>query len=616
MITAEELQSRLQGTSDLIQTIDDLNESTWEMSRNDPKQGVVLCHLIEKWSREADYLKGVAKALRNRALCHQRLSSYELALKDLSEASRLFRDLGDLSGEASTLNTSGLIFMELGEYAKAMECFDQALPKYEELNYTIGIAATTSNIGHISVISGELELALDYFKKSLLLYRSIDETRGAASVLVSIGNVYATLNAQTEALKCFRESLALYERTKDIQGKAVALRNVGSVYAALGEASEALSHYQQSLTIMREVGDKRGEASVLLALANLYLKSEDVEQHFSLIKSYLDSALPLVESIKAKALIYEIHRSYAEMYEQTGDYKSALFHHKAFLNVKESLMSEEARKKLRNQQIANAIEKSEKEAELYRLKNQELSEANRALKELNDLKTELMGIAAHDLKAPLQSIMTFAELIQASSDDKASVEEFSQNIFNASERMFNLVKSLLQSTAIELGKIELNSHVANVSSLVQNTVEQNLPKAHSKAQEIHSDIAENLLANIDSERLTEVLDNLVSNAIKYTPPGKKIFVKCEKKPSQRLQQSGDSVIVSVKDEGQGLSEDDMQKLFGRFQKLSSQPTGGEHSSGLGLYISKKYIEMMGGKIWAESEGKDKGATFFIELPAV
>jgi signal transduction histidine kinase len=76
------------------------------------------------------------------------------------------------------------------------------------------------------------------------------------------------------------------------------------------------------------------------------------------------------------------------------------------------------------------------------------------------------------------------------------------------------------------------------------------------------------------------------------------------------------VFISVKDEGQGLSEDDMQKLFARFQKLSSQPTGGEHSSGLGLYISKKYIEMMGGKIWAESEGKDKGATFCIELPAV
>ncbi len=616
MITAEELKSRLQGTSDLVQTIDDLNESVWEMSRNDPKQGITLCNLIEKWSREADYLKGVAKAMRNRALCYQRLSSYELALKDLNEASRLFRDLNDLYGEASTLNTSGLIFMELGEYAKAMECFDQALPKYEKLNYTIGIASTTLSIGHISVISGELELALDYFKKGLSLYRSIQDKRGEASVLVSIGNVYATLNAPTEALKCFRESLALYEQTNDLQGKAVALRNVGMIYATLGEDSESLSHYEQSLAIMRDLGDKRGEASVLLGLANLYLKSGEVEQHFSLIKSHLDSALPIAESIKAKTLIYDIHRSYAEMYELMNDYKNALFHHKAFLSVKESLMSEEARKKLRNQQIANAIEKSEKEAELYRLKNQELSEANRALKELNDLKTELMGFAAHDLKAPLQSIMTFAELILSLPDDVESVKEFSQNIFNASERMFNLVKSLLQSTAIELGKIELNTHIANVSSLVQNTVEQNLPKARSKAQEIHLDIAENLLANIDSERLTEVLDNLISNAIKYTPLGKKIFVKCEKKPSQRLQRSGESVIVSVKDEGQGLSEEDMQKLFGRFQKLSSQPTAGEHSSGLGLYISKKYIEMMGGKIWGESEGKDKGATFIIELPAV
>ncbi len=614
MITAEELQSRLYGADDLRQTIDDLNESVWEMSRNDPKHGITLCHLIEKWSREANYTKGIAKALRNRAICHQRLSSYELALKDLNEAARLFSDLNDLFGEASTLNTSGLIFMELGEYAKAMECFEQALPKYEQLQYTIGIASTTSNIGHISVISGEQELALDYFKKSLLLYRNIDDKRGQASVLVSIGNVYTTLNAQTEALKCYRESLALYEHTKDIQGKAVALRNVGSVYATIGEASEALSHYEQSLNIMREVGDKRGEASVLLSLANLYLKAEGNALDFSLIKFYLDSALPIAESIKARVLIYEIHRAYAEMYELMEDYKNALFHHKAFLNVKESLMSEEARKKLRNQQITNAIEKSEKEAELYRLKNQELSEANRALKELNDLKTELMGFAAHDLKAPLQSIMTFAELIHASPDDRESVAEFSQNIFNASERMFNLVKSLLQSTAIELGKIDINLHVTNVSPLIQNTVDQNLPKASAKSQHIHSDIAENLLVNIDPERFSEVLDNLISNAIKYTPSGKNIWIKAQRKlpPAQQ----GASVLISVRDEGQGLSEEDMQKLFGRFQKLSSQPTAGEHSSGLGLYISKKYIEMMGGKIWAESEGKDKGATFFIELPAV
>lgn len=614
MITAEELQSRLYGSTDTRQAIDDLNESVWEMSRNDPKHGVTLCQLIEKWSREANYPQGIARALRNRAICYQRLSSYELALKDLNEAWRLFKDLNDLSGEASILNTSGLIFMELGEYAKAMECFDQALPKYEQINHTIGIASTTSSIGHISVISGELELALDYFKKSLLLYRSIDDKRGQASVLVSIGNVYATLNAHTEALKCYLESLALYDRTKDTQGKAVALRHVGSAYATLGEASDALSNYEQSLSIMREVGDKRGEASVLLALANLYLKSDNVEQHFSLLKSYLDSALPIAESIKAKVLIYDIHRSYAEMYEHINDYKNALFHHKAFLSVKESLISDEARKKLRNQQIANAIEKAEKEAELYRLKNQELSEANRALKELNDLKTELMGFAAHDLKAPLQSIMTFAELIRDSLDDKAAVEEFSQNIFNASERMFNLVKSLLQSTAIELGKIELNSHIANISSLVQHAIAQNLPKATQKSQRLHADIGDHLLANIDSEHFAEVLDNLISNAIKYTQPEKNIFVKCEKRASQRLHGSGESVFISVKDEGQGLSEEDMKKLFGRFQKLSSQPTAGEHSSGLGLYISKKYIEMMGGKIWAESEGKGKGTTFFIELP--
>jgi signal transduction histidine kinase len=118
-----------------------------------------------------------------------------------------------------------------------------------------------------------------------------------------------------------------------------------------------------------------------------------------------------------------------------------------------------------------------------------------------------------------------------------------------------------------------------------------------------------------------VLENLISNAIKYSHEGSRIWIEVCKKDmpdtssSQSAERTGKWIRIAVKDEGQGLSEEDMKRLFGRFQRLSAVPTGGESSTGLGLYITRQIVKRHGGRIWAESEGKGKGAAFFIELPA-
>ena len=104
--------------------------------------------------------------------------------------------------------------------------------------------------------------------------------------------------------------------------------------------------------------------------------------------------------------------------------------------------------------------------------------------------------------------------------------------------------------------------------------------------------------------LSQVLDNLVSNAVKYSPPNKNIWVD--------IQETTENVRIAIRDEGPGLSDDDKSKLFGKFARLSAQPTGGEHSTGLGLSIVKKMIEAMNGKVWCESE-LGHGATFFVEI---
>jgi signal transduction histidine kinase len=138
-------------------------------------------------------------------------------------------------------------------------------------------------------------------------------------------------------------------------------------------------------------------------------------------------------------------------------------------------------------------------------------------------------------------------------------------------------------------------------------VETQRPHATIKQQTIHLESeASSVVVLVDPSLAVQVLENLISNAVKYSPPGKSIFV--------RLKKHAQGVRVEVQDEGPGLSAEDQKKLFGKFARLSAKPTGGEHSTGLGLSIVKKMVEAMKGKVWCESE-LGRGATFIVEFPA-
>ncbi len=290
----------------------------------------------------------------------------------------------------------------------------------------------------------------------------------------------------------------------------------------------------------------------------------------------------------------------------------------------------EAEAKLREMADAFVIESSIKEAEIERLRNVELANALKEVQQQKDLaqaanafKTELLSIAAHDLKNPLQSIMGFAELIAEKAETDADVKSMARAISASSKRMSKLVEDLLQTAVMDAGKLVLQKEKVLLSQLLVPVVEQNRTIAERKRQVLVLTCTEDVHIEVDVERMREALDNLISNAIKYSPKETQITISCQKlngaphKEGEAAERAtAKEICIAVKDEGQGLTTDDMKKLFGRFQRLSAQPTGGESSTGLGLSIVKQIVELHGGAVWAESEGKGKGATFFVKLPVV
>ncbi len=560
--------------------------------------------------RELNDKKGIGAALNNIGLVYYSIENHADALKCYEESLTIKRELDDKKGMASTLNNIGMIHVLLGDYSKAIECYKQSLNLRDPATELRDITNIQLNIGEVYLSLGDYYRARQVFEESLKASRETNDKRLESIALRALGNVYQELKEHETALDYYKSALTRFEEIGLQNSIATALGNIASVYEAKGNYDLAFEYYQQSLKRLRELGDQTTIVRVLVLIGKLLL----AQKNYDLAKHYLNEALSNGEKLSMKRQCYEAYEQLALLYEKLGEFHLAYEAYRNFHTIKETVFNEEQGKKVAVQQALFENEQARKEAERHKQQSMELAKAlketerlKKIAEEANAFKTEMLGIAAHDLKNPLQSVMGFAQLIRENPSDIQRTYTAAEAIERAARRMYKLIEGLLNSVKIEANAINLTKSRANVADLLHAVVEHNRPTAEAKRQSIELNLEENCFAELDAERMSEVFDNLISNAIKYSPMGKQIMVTCKKMNHSNL-------LIAVKDEGQGLTEEDKQKMFRKFQRLSATPTGGESSTGLGLAIVKHLVELHGGKVWAESEGKGKGATFFVELP--
>ncbi|HEX8663025.1 MAG TPA: DUF3369 domain-containing protein [Beijerinckiaceae bacterium] len=242
--------------------------------------------------------------------------------------------------------------------------------------------------------------------------------------------------------------------------------------------------------------------------------------------------------------------------------------------------------------------------------NERLAGQSEQLRHANRFKSEILGTVAHDLKNPLGVILGRAEMLSELLGRKPLQKDAAgaqiAHIRESAKRLTGMVDTLIADAMSDALDIRIRREPIDLSRLVAEVAAANRPLAERKEQTIRLTEAPEATVMGDQDRLGEAVDNLVSNAIKYSPKGAAIEVTVERRDGQ--------AAVAVRDRGPGLSREDMSRLFGRFQRLSAQPTGGETSTGLGLSIAKRIVELHGGTIEAQSEGQGKGAVFEILLP--
>ena len=247
-----------------------------------------------------------------------------------------------------------------------------------------------------------------------------------------------------------------------------------------------------------------------------------------------------------------------------------------------------------------------------------LEDRTNQLQEALEVNKEILGITAHDLKNPLSGIIGLLDMVltDARKNQSSAYESIEENLPLAkdeAERMLQIVKDLLDKHR-QGEQIALRKERIILGDMVSTVLRWNRNQAGYKSIELHYDTAATYVVDVDVSSIQRVLDNYLSNAIKYSPTNTNVWVTTE----ISTESEGDGqpmVLVSVRDEGPGLTDEDLQKVFGKMQQLSAKPTAGEHSTGLGLYIVKQLIEAHEGEVGVYSI-HGEGATFWFTLPVL
>ncbi len=251
----------------------------------------------------------------------------------------------------------------------------------------------------------------------------------------------------------------------------------------------------------------------------------------------------------------------------------------------------------------------QKQSRLIHRKNLKLEGQNKLLKDLNEEKTNLISVVSHDLKSPLNRIYALTSLIKMESESLTEeqldyIEKMNQVVLDG----MDLIKNLLDYRALDENVRHIDLYDVNIEAVINEIDSSFSGVAQSKRIEVVKSInVPSAIVKTDEQYFKRILENLISNAIKFSPFDKKVFLDVFEKD--------DFLVVNIRDQGPGIIPSDRPMLYKKFKVLSSQPTNGENSTGLGLALSKAFAKKLGGQLFLD-EQNEKGASFFLEIPLV
>ncbi|MBE2217088.1 MAG: tetratricopeptide repeat-containing sensor histidine kinase [Ignavibacteria bacterium] len=550
--------------------------------------------------------ENITAAYFNIAIAYLNLSNFSDSLKNFIAASETPHAAKDKKLYAEILRGFGTNYFRTYNYKEAL--------RYYSLSEQASIeSGNTSNLYHIYMAFGSLfnrlkliDRTLEYSLKALAIARDMNDSSNIQYSLMSIGACHYQLHNFAEGEKYLLQSL---EYSSNPFAEANAYHFLSLIFNEKGNSAEAKRLSQKQADICMQYNFPEFEALSYRFMGDVMLK----EGSFDSALEYFNKASALLDKIGEKIINFTVKQRIIDTFENKGEVIKTAAMYKELYNSHIEHLEKNVMFRMEQINVQHETEKIKGEIEAERETNKKLTLAinevnalNAKLHDLHEEKNELMSILAHDLKNPLQSIYSSGRLIEDHKDNSSMLDELCSNIKTQSERMFSLINRLLDYKSIEQGLVIARMLPMEPREICHKLVIDFTPLAAKKSIKLECSIeTENVSLVTDKELLYQVLDNLLSNAIKFSPFEKKVFLNCRTKDN--------NFQIEIEDEGPGFTEKDKAKIFSSFAKLSAQPTGSEHSTGLGLAIAKKLCDMIGARLTLAST-PGEGAKFTVTLP--
>jgi serine phosphatase RsbU (regulator of sigma subunit) len=369
---------------DQIRLIDSLNQESWDLRYEDPGASGVSAEKALRLAKQRNYFRGQAYACLNLGVGHFLRSENKEALELFSDAMGFFGGHQEEQGYAAVLTYTGNIYESFGDYETALDYGQRAYQAASGNGHQEAVGEAQSVLGLIYSRLSDYDRALKAYAESLRIREELGDRMAAASSLNRIARIHTLQKQYDQALDYYNRSLKIREKLDQKGVLAWTYLGLASTYEEMGAFEDARVFYQKILKDADKCLDDRCRLQATLGLGRSLHRMNLGEEALSCYQKSLE----LAAKLGAKPLQVEAHYALADYYESSGDFEKALYHYKNYRGIRESVLNDETRNRLKNQQIAFAVEKSEKEKEIFQLRNVELKaaydEISRKNKEITD----------------------------------------------------------------------------------------------------------------------------------------------------------------------------------------------------------------------------------------
>jgi len=560
--------------------------------------------------------KVIAQNYRLLAIYYESTDKFDEALDLLFRSLIIRKRIKDEKGEFATYISIGVIYQRINLDSKAIIYYSKALKYFERVQNDAAITSIYSNLGAIYNGIGKIDSAIIYLEKVIEYKAKIGDKISLAKAYHNIGTSYSYLGKYNKAISYFNKAINLKAGSDNNF-------NIANDYTMLGRCYLKMKNYAEAEKYLL-IGEKNLKANNGLSnlietyqyLADLYEEKKDFTKsvYYTASLNRLNDSLELIRN---KSYVSEFETKFKILEKEQEN---------ELLKAQNQLLESESKKNTilafslliflfisiylayNLKLIRKTQDKLINKNEIIESKNREVANQNKNLEHLIEENQSLMGILAHDLRSPFTKITGLINLLIDEKDENEKVV-FIDYINTICKDSLQLIQD-----TIDISEIFNEKHTANAvkiekfspSDVLTNLMNSFKIIASEKAIQIELvNAVDGLEITNSKEYLTRILDNLISNAIKFSPVNSPVIVSTIK--------LNNNIVFSIKDNGPGFTEKDKQQLFMRFKKLSARPTANEASSGLGLFIVKQLSNLMKGDIKVISE-HNMGSEFVLTIP--